>query len=60
MDSEFPLQELQPDPWLVNQDPASCAGKEKIKIKKENNNKVKIKLDKGTNRYVRKKIKIKI
>ena len=25
LDSELPPQELQPDPWLVNQDPTSCA-----------------------------------
>ena len=45
-----------PTPRLVNQDPSMCMGRKK----KKNSNKVKIKLDWETNRYVRKNIKIKI
>ena len=33
-DLELPLQELRPDPRLVNQDPASCTGSQKTKKKR--------------------------
>ena len=45
LDSELPQQELWPDPWLRNQDLASCMGWGKKK--KENNNKVKNKIRLG-------------